>query len=105
MPAHDMHSRTYTAEEVRQHTPAAPTPVLTATVRLLLALIRRAQGLDIGPALDVLRHPLQNRPALTPVSDSALLQSLGEVVAYADTPPQPAEQGAPPSDRPPFKPP
>ena len=105
MPAHDMYSRTYTAEESKQHTPAAPTPVLTATVRLLLALIQRAQGLDIGPTLDVLRHLLQDRPALTPVSDSALLQSLGEAVAYADTPPQPPEQGAPPSDRPPFKPP
>ena len=50
MPAHDMHSRTYTAEESKQHTPAAPTPVLTATVRLLLTLIQRAQGLDIGPS-------------------------------------------------------
>ena len=83
--------------------------MLTATVRLLLALIQRAQGLDIGPAVDVLRHLLQNRPALTPVSDSALLRSLGEAVAYADTPPQPAdppaEQGTHSSDRPPFKPP
>ena len=109
MPTHDLGGRTYTAEEVQQLTQADDAPVLAAAVRLLHTLIRRAKGLDIGRALDVLRRLLKDRPVLTPVSESAPIQSLDEAATYKDTPPRPAdpytEQGAPPSDRPPFKPP
>ena len=108
-PAHDLYRRAYTTQEVQQFAPAHRTPVLTAAVRLLLALIQRAQGLDIGRALAVLRCLLQDRPALPPPSQSAPIQSLDRAAAHLETPPQPpdppADQRAPPSDRPPFKPP
>ena len=108
-PPHELDGRTHTAEEVQQLTPVAAAPMLATTVRLLQALIQRAKGLDIGRALDVLRRLLQDRPALTPVSESAPIQSPEAAATCTDIPPQPAasyaEQGAPPSHRPPFKPP
>ena len=108
-PAHDLYGQAYSAEEVQQPTPADRTPLFATAVRLLLALVLHAQALDIAHALDVLRRQLQDRPALTPVAEHTLLQSLEAAAMCTDTPPRPAdpstEPGAPPTDRPPFKPP
>ena len=69
----------------------------------------RARRLNIGHALDVLQRPFQDRPAPTPVSNSPLLQSLEAAATCTDTPPRPADpsakQAAPPTNRPPLKPP
>ena len=106
---HDLDGRMYTAEEVPQFTRANDTPLLATAVRLLQTLMQRARRLNIGHALDVLQRLLQDRPAPTPVSDSPLLQSLEAAATCTDTPPRPADpsakQAAPPTNRPPFKPP
>ena len=106
---HDLAGRMYTAQEVPQLTRANDAPLLATAVHLLQALMQRAQRLNIGSALDVLQRLLHDRPAPTPVSDSPLLRSLEAAATCTDTPPRPADpsakQAAPPTNRPPFKPP
>ena len=108
-PAHALSGRTHTAEEVQQPALAAATPLLATAVRLLQALMQRAKRLDIARALDVLRCLLQDRPALTPVAERAPIRSLETAATSINIPARPAvpsaEQGTPPTDRPPFKPP